>query len=255
MMRTIMILLFISNVSIGQTIDRIKRNFDLEFNYLPENLKNKYKSFSYDFSNLWLTTDVQDIYGIIGDEHQRIAIKLISITRISDNPFLYSVYGKSKVKGNICEFYGTIHIKTIREVKTFHFGVDDKYMGKGIKAQGVLIADYEFNEDKNQKYSGVFKGKLYTKWYLNSRNQIVYDDIEFTSDGYLNNAFHGVWTSNVSRKEKICNWADYRVPVANRDFDIGAGEFRVSKKYADRGWLYFTEDRISNLIKETKWWE
>ena len=36
---------------------------------------------------------------------------------------------------------------------------------------------------------------------------------------------------NSTRKEKICNWADYRVPITNRDFDIGAGEFSPSEKY------------------------
>src|SRR5690554_3626145 len=35
----------------------------------------------------------------------------------------------------------------------------------------------------------ILRVKLYTKWYLNSKNQIEYDSIEFFSDGYFNNAF------------------------------------------------------------------
>ena len=72
MTRIIIILLFISNISIGQTLDRIKESFDLEFDYQSENVLEKYQSFNYDFSNVWSVTENQNIYGIIGDEHQRI---------------------------------------------------------------------------------------------------------------------------------------------------------------------------------------
>jgi hypothetical protein len=264
MTRIIIILLFFSNISIGQTLDRAKEKFDLEIDYQSENVLEKYKSFDYDFSNVWSVTENQNIYGIIGDEHQRISIKLISIFRISNGPFLYNVYGKSKVNDNICEFYGNIVIKEIREVKELHFGVDDEYANKGIKTQGILIADYEFYENKSQKHSGIFKGKLYSKWYLNSKNQIEYDNIEFISDGYINNAFVGIWKSNNLGKEKNCNWADYRVPIANRDFDIGAGEFSVSEKYWNKGWLDIAlKNKSPNLAikpskktkKQNEWWE
>ena len=264
MKRIIIILLFISNISIGQTLDRIKENFDLEIDYQSENVLEKYESFDYDFSNIWSVTENQNVYGIIGDEHQRISIKLISIFRISNGPFLYNVYGKSKVKDNICEFYGNIVIKEIREIKELHFGVDDEYADKGIKNQGILVADYEFYESKEQKHSGIFKGTLYSKWYLNSNNQIVYDDIEFISDEYMNNAFVGVWKRYSTDKEKNCNWADYRVPISNRDFDIGAGEFSVSEKYWNKGWLDIAlKNQVPNGAivreksnKETKeWWE
>lgn len=264
MKRIIIILLLISNISIGQTLDRIKENFDLEVNYQSENVLDKYNSFEYDFSNVWSVTENQNVFGIIGDEHQRISIKLISVFRISNGPFLYNVYGKSKVKDNICEFYGNIIIKEIREVKELHFGVDDEYADKGIKNQGVLIADYEFYESKEQNHSGIFKGTLYSKWYLNSKNEIVYDNIEFISDGYLNNAFVGVWKSYSTGKEKNCTWADYRVPIANRDFDIGAGEFSVSEKYWNKGWLDIAlKNKSPNLAikpsekaeKQKEWWE
>ena len=264
MKRIIIILLFISNISIGQTLDRIKENFDSEIGYQSENVLEKYESFDYDFSNIWSVTDNQNVYGIIGDEHQRISIKLISIFRISNGPFLYNVYGKSKVKENICEFYGNIVIKEIREIKELHFGVDAEYADKGIKNQGILVADYEFYESKEQKHSGIFKGKLYSKWYLNSKNEIVYDNIEFISDGYLNNAFVGVWKSYSTGKEKNCNWADYRVPIANQDFDIGAGEFSVSEEYWNKGWLDIAlKNQVQNgtIVREKsnkvakEWWE
>ena len=264
MKRIIIILLFISKISIAQTLDRIKENFDLEVDYQSENVLEKYKSFDYDFSKIWSFTGNQNVYGIIGDEHQKISIKLISISRTSNEPFLYNVLGKSKVKDNICEFYGNIVIKEIREVKELHFGVDNEYADKGIKNQGILVADYEFYGSKEQNHSGIFKGTLYSKWYLNSKNEIVYDNIEFISDGYINNAFIGVWKSYSNDKEKKCNWADYRVPNANKDFDIGSGEFSVSEKYWDKGWLDIAlKNKSPNLAvkpskkteKQKEWWE
>ena len=141
-----------------------------------------------------------------------------------------------------------------------HFGVDDEYADKGIKSQGILIADYEFKENAEQKHSGIFKGKLHSKWYLNSENKIEYDKIEFISDGYLNNAFVGIWKSYSTGKEKICNWADYRIPITNRDFDIGAGEFSPSEKYYEKGWenyqkawLYGNETAKKEELNE--WWK
>jgi len=264
MTRTIIIFFLFSNISFGQTLDRIKKNFNIETDYKSENIIEDYKSFDFDFSNVWSTTENQSIFGIIGDDHQRIQIKLISIFRISNGPFLYNVYGKSKVKNTVCEFYGNIVIKDIREVKELHFGVDDEYADKRIKTQGILIADYELYENKEQKHSGIFKGKLYSKWYLNSKNQIEYDNIELYSDSYINNAFVGIWGNYSTGKEKICNWADYRVPKTNKDFDIGAGGFSVSEKYWDKGWLDIAlKNQVPNqAIKKNKgkektkdWWK
>jgi hypothetical protein len=174
------------------------------------------------------------------------------------------VFGKSFVKGTICDFNGIITLTEIKEVKELHFGVDDEYADKEIKSQGILIADYEFKENTKQKHSGIFKGKLYSKWYLSSKNQIEYDNIKLYSDSYTNNAFVGIWESYSSGKEKICNWADYRVPKANKDFDIGAGEFSVSEKYWDKDWLDIAlKNQAPNkaIIKTKgkekikKWWE
>lgn len=76
----------------------------------------------------------------------------------------------------------------------------------------------------------------------------------------MNNSFIRIWISYSTDKEKICNWADFRVPQANQDFDIGAGEFSPSKEYYDRGWenyqkawLYGNEEAKKEELK--KWWK
>lgn len=250
--------ILLTNISFGQTSNRFERNFDFKNEIKQENTIESFNSF--DFSNIWTRTKNTLVIGIIGENHQRIKIKLITITKQSDNPNQYLVKGKSSVKGTICDFSGIITIVTIKEIKELHFGVDDFYADKGIIKQGVLVANYEFNENREQKYSGVFKGELFSKWYLNSKNQIIYDDIESNSDGYMNNAFIGIWKRYKTQKEKKCNWADHRIPNTNQDFDIGAGEFSPSEKYLDNGWNNYSQawvygDEEARKKENEKWWE
>ena len=199
--------------------------------------KNELQKYSkYDFSNLWIQTDNNLVYGIIGENYERILIKFTSLKRSKNNTNEYLVTGKSMVKSNICDFSGKITVVKIQELKKLRFGVDDEYKNAGIKKQGLLTAVYEFVEDKNQKGSGRFSGNLESIWYLDKNDLIQYNNIEIDSDKYFNNAFVGKWKSNNSGKEKICNWADYRVPNVNCDFDKGAGELNVSEKYQKNGW-------------------
>ena len=234
MNRLFLILVFITDLSFAQTSKSFLTDFLLGDELKTSNLADQYKK--YDYSKILTKTGNQLIYGIIGSEHERIRVKLISVEKSFNNPNEYLVFGKSKVKETICDFKGIINITAIKEMKKPHFGVDNEYANKGIKSQGIIIADYEFHEQET-KHSGTFKGQLYSKWYLNSKNQIEYDDIQLMSDGYFNNAFIGMWISDQTKKEKICSWADYRVPKANKDFDIGVGEFNVAEKYMKKGWL------------------
>ncbi|MCL5247724.1 hypothetical protein M4I21_18065 [Cellulophaga sp. 20_2_10] len=257
-MRLLILFLLLTNISFGQTSNRFDRNFDFENEIKNENLIDSLNS--YDFSNIWTKTKNSLIRGIIGEDHQRIKLKLISITKKTNNLNEYLVTGKSSVKGTICDFSGVITLVTINKVKKLHFGVDGYYADKGIKSQGILIASYEFNENIEQKYSGTFKGKLYSKWYLNSENKIIYDDIESNSDSYMNNAFVGIWKSYKTLKEKKCNWADFRIPNANQDFDIGAGEFSPNEKYLDKGWENYSQawiygDKEAQEKERKMWWK
>lgn len=256
-MRLLLLLLFCTHLSFGQSSTRFERDFDLN-GLQPINLLAS--ASSYNFSNLWMQTKNSQIVGIIGDDHQRIRIKIISVKAIAGKPNEYTVTGKSSVKGTICDFSGKIILNRVSELQEMHWGVDDEYKDQGIISQGIAIAHYEFKENSQQKHSGVFKGTLYTKWYVNAENKIMYDDIESNADSYTNNAFIGVWKSYTTGKEKICNWGDYRVPNANEDFDIGASEFAPDKKYLKNGWENYTKaflsgDEKARQIERTEWWK
>lgn len=61
------------------------------------------------------------------------------------------------VKDQLREFSGTIHILEVREVVELHYGVDEEFKDKGIKKQGILMAEYYFEENLNEEKRGIFK--------------------------------------------------------------------------------------------------
>ncbi len=190
----------------------------------------------YDFSAIWTHTEEPFIFGIIGENHQRIRMKFISVKRNPKNKNEYFVYGKSKVKDHIFEFKGTITLRKVLKLKELSCGVDNSYKGK-VKYEGVVIGDYILKENKLEKGTGIFKGTVYSKW-------CVFNTSESFKTG----------------KEKICNWGDYRVPMANDDFDNGVGDFNPTDKYLKFGWESYRNekkynDKKAREIEYEKWWK
>src|SRR5690606_17538013 len=103
----------------------------------------------YDISNLWTlekfqiendTTTVNRLepLGYIGENFQRFQIHFISAIKNPDKKLQYLIYGKTKVKENICSFQGTI---TITESRTYDEGDIPTLK------QGFAKGQYEFFED------------------------------------------------------------------------------------------------------------
>lgn len=189
-----------------------------------------------DFSSMWYETKSDEVFGIIGESHQRLKIKITHIEQNKENPREYFVFGESEIRKNIVPFNGIITITNIHEYVSLYFGIDDKHKDSGIKNQGILISVYQFNQNHEGLDFGIFQGKLYSKWYIDKYNNVKYDDIGDFSDGYFNNAYIGTFKSIKEPFSEKCNWGDFRVPLANEDFDIGSGDFKVSDKYLDNGW-------------------
>jgi hypothetical protein len=227
-----------------------------------ENLfKKEYKDtvLKYDFSLLWLDPDNNPVYGFIGDNYQRIRIKFISVEKDKNNPEKYTIVGKSMVKNNICQFMGTIRITKARIYKKMHWGVDSEYYNRGIKKEGILIAEYHFVEESTQKDSGIFDGLLCTAWFIDKTGNLKYDNVENFSDSYINNQFVGIWKGYKNKFNKVCNWGESRVPLSG-DLDIGAGEFSPADKYLQYGWktyrdAYTNNNKYAKQEEEKKWWK
>ncbi|RZL36616.1 MAG: hypothetical protein EOP00_29305, partial [Pedobacter sp.] len=174
---------------------------------IPKNVSSEFSKL--DFSDIWLKAKETDVYGVIGQDNRRIRIKILKVTKSKTNPLQYLVRGKSNVKNNVCDFNGQITIQNIQKSERKIFGVDNEFKELS-KTQGLLIAVYEFYENKSQKHAGAFKGTLKTKWYLNEKDKILYDDLNAHSDGFFNNAFVGYWKGYNSQFKKKCNWGDFR---------------------------------------------
>jgi len=195
---------------------------------------------NFNFSNI-LLDDRTCYLGYIGDNYQRLYINFTEIHKETSTE--YSVKGNTAVKSNLCDFNGTIIIKRLCELQHYYYGVDDEMKGK-IKKQGFTLADILLCENNTQKGSGIFKGILLIKWYVDTNNVLLYDDIANSSDSYCNNQFLGKWTSYRTNVSKKCAWGHYRIPCSG-DLDIGAAEFSVNPKYNDWGerWNYCGEKK------------
>jgi hypothetical protein len=199
-----------------------------------DNLKARYSK--YDFSTLLMPRN--DFLGYIEPDFRRLKIKFTSIKKDPVAQDQYIVTGYSIVKNIKCDFEGVIKLIQVREYKQMHFGVDDEYKDRGIQSQGILLAEYVFNENKEQKFSGIFEGIMTLYWYLEENGHIAYDDIESFADNYKNNQYVGTWTQYNGTKRKVANWGEDRIPFSE-DLDIGAAEFSPDPKYYKQGWQDF----------------
>lgn len=222
----------------------------------------------YDISELWTLTKLkvendttiferQEPLGFIGNNYQRFYIHFVSAIQNPTDKLNYLIYGKTRVKENICSFQGRIDIKEARV-----------YL-KGDLAplkQGFVKGTYEFYEDSKQKGTGKLTGTFSTDFYIDKEGKIRYDAIAFNADGFDNNQFAGFWTSYKSNESKKCNWGDYRIPECNwnNGCDVGAAEFSINDKYVKNGWENYTRawnsgSESTDVIKareneNEKWW-
>ncbi len=230
----------------------------------------------YDLSKLWCADSMLNLdcssnssdpkyftfpepLGFIGDNFQRFEIHLLSIKKNKNNPYIYNVTGKTRVKANVSRFSGTITIDTAEIVF-------DTIIMSALDAQkmkrGYAICHIAYYEDKRASAGGCLRGTMETDWCIYA-GQMCYDNYELVADGYSNNQFTGNWKSYKSGATKKCNWGDFRIPESI-GLDVGTGEFIVSEKYLKNGWqnymdTYIYSDSIKQKkemeIENKKWWK
>jgi hypothetical protein len=219
---------------------------------------------NYDLSKLWRADSIQtegdgdkvpfpEPLGYIGDNYQRFHIHYITVSKSKKSPYQYKVYGKTKVKDNVCNFNGTITVK-----KAMLYKESDAPRYK----QGSVICEVVFYEDSTHASSGVIKGTLTSDFYLDKSGKLHYDALMFVSDGYYNNQNKATWTSYKTGKSKKCNWGDFRIPDS-KDLDSGAGDVSINQKYIKNGWETFVAaysadsdtGKKAQQFEKAKWWD
>jgi hypothetical protein len=211
-----------------------------------------------DFAPLWIGTENSSVFGFIGQNYQRLRIKIISVRKLSNLSDTYSVSGRSMVNSVVQEFTGTMKVTQARIRTDQRLGVHDEYKNK-VRESGIVVGEYHFSESRRESSTGKFDGAFATYWYIDREGRLRYDDIESQADGFLDNQFVGNWTSYSTGAVKIANWGDFRIPLSG-DLDIGAGEFSPDDKYLKFGWqsyrdAYINNDRQARLVEEREWWK
>ena len=201
----------------------------------------------YDYSQLLMEND---FLGYIGNG-QRLYMHFDTIYKDPVKPQYYHVEGKSKVKQNLCSFTGgiTIHSFAPNEesdslVKRYH-----------------LKAQYQLNEDANQRGSGFFAGRLTSDFFI-YRDSICFDEVEGGEDGYNNNQFEGRWTSYRTKISKKANFGIGRIPDSS-DLDGGTAEFYVTPNKQHLGWESYMkafetetpEGQKAQAEEDREWWK
>ncbi len=212
----------------------------------------------YNFSSLLTQSENSVVFGFLGDDYQRLRVKILTVTKQRGRPDTYSVTGKSMVKGVVRSFTGTMTMTKVRLYKAPHDGIDEENKDKRIKECGVVVGEYHFSENIKETETGKFDGAFATYWYVDDKGSINYDDHEMGADAYRNNQFVGTWTSFRKKVKKVANWGDYRIPLSGY-LDIGAGEFSPDDTYLPNGWqsyrdAYVGNDKRALLEEERKWW-
>jgi len=224
---------------------------------------------NYDLSAVWLTDSIlanEDemrkrprILGFIGDDYQRLHIRFISIIQNPFNPYEYFAYGKTKIDGNIRSFQGTIKVTKAQLYKEVDIPVDSD--GLPNYKQGYVVCEVNLYQDRKEKSTGFFSGKLKTGFLIDDKGEFRYDAISFYDAMFSNNDFVGAWICYSTKSIKRVHWGDWRIPESG-DLDIGSGEFSVNEKYVKNGWenymisFYDTPEGEKARQKEKdQWWK
>jgi len=213
------------------------------------NVSREVVSYALDTSTLFSTGEFEQ-NGIFGAGNERIRIHISKAVQIPGDSIIFHIEGMSKISNDIRGFKGTIKVLSI-----YKYMADRIYPG-----QGVLFANYEFYENKEQSDTGIFKGFFEATVRINQKNKSIKLD-ERLSRGilYNNRTYVGTWTSYEGKPIEKCIWGDYRLPFTF-DFDCGERIMMACDKYIKNGWETFSDGSEYDCSVEpcrlrNQWWK
>lgn len=167
----------------------------------------------FDFSPVWNNSKIEVSIGEIGEDQQKMKIKIINVVKNANDAKDYLVFGVSTIDGINNDFSGRIIIQNIQEVINSVAADNLEYKLLSPRTHGIIEAQYVFNQRKGKGAAGYFSGKLTSKWFITQNDTIYYDDSDKASDGYFNNAYVGIWKNYVGNNEKNAYWSDFGSPI------------------------------------------
>jgi hypothetical protein len=186
-----------------------------------------------DLTNVFKNNQAQYL-GYIGKNKKRIDFHLTSIKLDSKDSNCYLMEGKTDVyPGCSRHFTGKMNVDV-------HFKYSESLNNEVtvvdvIEKQGFSILSYELKENCELSATGIFRGKVFVSWYLDTSGIIHYDDVLDYIPRYSNCQFIGTWTSFKTGKSKPVAWGQHRI-LCSGDLDVGAAEFMPNPKYSNVGW-------------------
>ena len=255
------ILVFSTKLLFGQVFEQTRTSTDFY-----TQIKN------HDLSVVWMADSIfaneeemikrPQVLGFIGDDFQRFHIRFTSITQNPLNPYEYFAYGKTKVKGSIRPFQGTIKITKARLYKEVDIQADGDVLPN--HKQGFVVSEVTLFQDRQEESTGFFSGKSRSGFLIDDKGVFRYDAISFFDADFSNNDFVGTWTCYRTKLVKRVHWGDWRIPESG-DLDIGSGEFSVNERYVENGWESYMnswllpydnpEGRKARERERRQWWK
>ncbi len=192
-----------------------------------------------DYHILWKN---QRFEGVIGNDNQRIQMRVLSVEKDASQKGIYKIRGKSKVKNNICNFEGQLDIVQILLLDKGNIDCENPEM-----SEGILSGKYLLCEDSTQNHVGCFEGEFTTLFdEVNSKVKSFkgWYDVQGVND------FIGSWTSYGKQQNKYCSWG-YLLPpnkgnILYKSYDNEVYAF--NSLFLDKGWKSYVISHLNTLF-------
>ena len=165
--------------------------------------------------------------GFRGNDCQRFYIHYDTVYHKGNG--VYGIEGRTRYRDTIRFFTGTLTLDSLRLN-------NEEYLPK-YGEFGRLYGHYQYDEDEFSG-GGVLTGKMKID-FAKINGRFYYDAFMLIADGYDNNQYEGVWSSNNLSHIEKCNWGDFRIPDS-RELGSGEAEFIPRDSCLDRGWQVYT---------------
>jgi hypothetical protein len=251
---------FSVNILNSQPNDNSSFAADFNKHLIQQLLKTKYQNLDVNnfakknnLSKFFGKMESEKIFGFIGNEMERIKVKIMSIEQDKSSNSTFNISGKTKVSKNISDFNGQIKLTNVYSFK------------EPLSSHGLVICEFkaELKEIGNSAHTGVFKGNYYL---VLSK---VAEEIRYpkTTPRFLQNyTFAGNWISNNKKMNYPVLWGENYLFEELETFFYGiTNKPQIEENVLDKSWqTYFeayTEGVKPNIknkaVKDEKiqWWK